>query len=308
MFVTVNEVELALRAQAITHVSALTQKNGVLTWADIAAGFEFRGERVLLANRPLGIFKPRQLKRGALSIKTTVPRQGRVPRYDDQIGGTNPWFEYRYQGEDPRARNNVELRDCLQDGLPLIYFYGDGAREAHYEALICRVVSEDQLGRTFHIALIGQEDRASVPLLRTAAISFERQYSIGTVRRRLHQERFRAAVLQAYERRCTICRLRHDELLDAAHIVPDHEKLGEASVPNGLALCKLHHAAFDGRLIGITPDSEIRVRADLLDERDGPMLEHGLRAFNRGRLVPPAEPADAPSRDLLALSWQRFCA
>ena len=126
------------------------------------------------------------------------------------------------------------------------------------------------------------------------------------MRRRLHQDRFRAAVLDAYAERCAICRLRRLPLLDAAHIVPDREKLGEAKVPNGLALCKLHHAAFDANLIGVTPDMEVRISRDLLDERDGPMLEHGLRGFHGSRLHAPAAAVDHPDRVLLALRFERF--
>jgi len=39
--------------------------------------------------------------------------------------------------------------------------------------------------------------------------------------------------------------LRRQELLDAAHITPDSDAEGEPVVSNGVALCKLHHAAFD---------------------------------------------------------------
>lgn len=34
------------------------------------------------------------------------------------------------------------------------------------------------------------------------------------------------------------------ERIDAAHIVEDGHELGIAAVRNGLALCKIHHAAF----------------------------------------------------------------
>ncbi len=37
----------------------------------------------------------------------------------------------------------------------------------------------------------------------------------------MHQQEFRQRVLRAYRERCAICRLRHEELLDAAHILPD---------------------------------------------------------------------------------------
>ncbi|WFR74686.1 HNH endonuclease signature motif containing protein [Prescottella defluvii] len=59
--------------------------------------------------------------------------------------------------------------------------------------------------------------------------------------------------MRAYETRCAVCSLAHGSLLDAAHIVSDGHDAGIASVRNGLALCKIHHAAFDVRILGITP-------------------------------------------------------
>jgi Transglycosylase associated protein/HNH endonuclease len=40
-------------------------------------------------------------------------------------------------------------------------------------------------------------------------------------------------------------------------------------VPNGLSLCKLHHAAFDRHFLGLRPDYVIEVRRDILKEHDG---------------------------------------
>jgi hypothetical protein len=60
-------------------------------------------------------------------------------------------------------------------------------------------------------------------------------------------------------------------------MLPDGHPLGEPVIPNGLALCTLHHAAFDAYIIGVTPDLEVTVRLDVLQEIDGPMLQHGLQ-------------------------------
>lgn len=160
---------------------------------------------------------------------------------------------------------------------------------------------------TFHVSPVpAASARREDELGELAPLGFERAYALATVRRRLHQGRFRAAVLDAYGERCAICHLRRGNLLDATHIIPDHEKLGEARVPNGLALCKLHHAAFDSDLLGVTPDLEVRLARGLLEERDGPMLEHGLRGFHGQRLRPPSEAAHAPDRDLVGERWERF--
>ena len=81
-----------------------------------------------------------------------------------------------------------------------------------------------------------------------------RAYLTDTFRRRLHQVAFRERVLRAYAERCALCRLRHQELLDAAHITPDSDAEGEPVIGNGVALCKLHHAAFDRFTFAIRPD------------------------------------------------------
>ena len=56
---------------------------------------------------------------------------------------------------------------------------------------------------------------------------------------------------------------RKEELLEAAHIIPDVEPDGEPIVKNGISLCKFHHAAFDRLLQGVRPDYVIEVREDI---------------------------------------------
>ena len=118
---------------------------------------------------------------------------------------------------------------------------------------------------------------------------------------------FRARVLAAYERRCAICRLKHVDLLDAAHIVGDAES-GQPVVPNGLSLCKIHHAAYDRQILGVRPDYVVQVRADVLEEVDGPMLRHGLQDVHGWRLELPTRLVDRPDRELLRQRWSTFTA
>jgi putative restriction endonuclease len=122
------------------------------------------------------------------------------------------------------------------------------------------------------------------------------------VRQRLHHRGFRELVIRACRQCCAICRLRHDELLEAAHVLPDGHPLGEPVVPNGLALCTLHHAAFDRYLIGVTPDLEVRVRLDVLEEIDGPALQHGFQGFQGSRIHVPRAAHLRPNRDFLGPS------
>jgi putative restriction endonuclease len=133
-----------------------------------------------------------------------------------------------------------------------------------------------------------------------------RAYITAAVRVRLHQRAFRERVLEAYQRQCAFCRLRHEELLDAAHIIPDTEPGGEPLVKNGLALCTLHHAAFDRYFIGVRPDFTIEVREDLRRERDGPTLVHAIQGLHDSRILLPRSSACRPARDLLEVRYERF--
>ena len=137
---------------------------------------------------------------------------------------------------------------------PLVYFHGivPGLYAAEWPVFIVG----DEPGRlTFTVSV----DERRFAQLGTAPIEEEspeirRRYATRLFRQRLHQTEFRERVVRAYQHHCAVCRLKRDELLEAAHIVPDADALGAPTIPNGVALCMLHHAAFDRYLIGINPD------------------------------------------------------
>ncbi len=135
-----------------------------------------------------------------------------------------------------------------------------------------------------------------------------KEYATRAVKYRLHQERFRFSVLAAYRRRCAMCRPRHVPLLDAAHIIPDREEHGLPEIPNDLALCKIHHSAYDVHILGVDPDYQVHVRSDVLDEHDGPMLQHGLQEMHGASIHVPRSVRLQPNRDYLAERFERFLA
>lgn len=75
---------------------------------------------------------------------------------------------------------------------------------------------------------------------------------------------FRQAVIEAYDYRCAFCGMKinsPDSLLwevEAAHIVP-HGSMGRDDIWNGLALCRLHHWAFDVGWFALQDDFKILV-------------------------------------------------
>jgi putative restriction endonuclease len=126
------------------------------------------------------------------------------------------------------------------------------------------------------------------------------------MRERVHQPIFRAKVIRAYDVQCAMCRLKHAELLDAAHILPDTHERGLPVVTNGLSLCKIHHAAFDNNIVGIRPDLVVEVRREVLLEIDGPMLKHGLQEMNGARLTVPRHRSLQPDTARLEERYAQF--
>ena len=102
-------------------------------------------------------------------------------------------------------------------------------------------------------------------------------------------------MLRAYRESCAVCRLRHAELLDAAHILPDWHPQGTPVLPNGLSLCRLHHGAFDANILGIRPDFVIELRKDVLD-RMAPCWSTDFKVFQGRMIRVPTNPLQQPDR------------
>ena len=115
--------------------------------------------------------------------------------------------------------------------------------------------------------------------------------------------------MRAYDTRCAVCAIRHSQLLDAAHITADADERGEPVTSNGLALCKIHHGAFDAGIMGIRPNLTLHVRADVLAEVDGPMLRHGIQAHHdQSLMVVPTARRDRPDSVRLEERYSLFLA
>ena len=272
----------------------------VLPRAILVQGFELDGQRVPLIG-PQGIFKPALMQ---LPISITTSPSG---PYNDGLGPDN-LLHYRYRGTDPSHRDNVGLRTAMQNRLPLAYFNRivPGRYHAMWPVYVVGDAPEAltfsiEIGDAVHASLFSQTPESTG---RVAEVP--REYVTSLARRRLHQRAFRELVLRAYRSQCALCRLRHSELLDAAHIIPDTEPEGEPVVRNGIALCRLHHAAFDRFFLAVRPDHIIEVRQDLLEESDGPTLEHAIQGLHGQRIVLPTKLADRPDIGFLSERYERF--
>jgi putative restriction endonuclease len=83
-------------------------------------------------------------------------------------------------------------------------------------------------------------------------------------------------------------------------------QMEQLPIANGIALSKIHHAAFDNHLIGIDPDGRVHVSERLLMLHDGPLLEQSLKAVAGAFIRLPRSKQYHPDRDRLAIRFEQF--
>jgi putative restriction endonuclease len=276
-------------------VTSLADANGgYLTWDQLANLPLPDGTTQRLVDPGKGgIWNPRDFV-ATLSIITSP--DGPYPdREEDGL------LEYHYQ-RGPEGGKNLKLRAAIELRLPLLRL-NKVAKGIYAPVFPVYVVGDNPITRQFTLSL---DENIRLIEGGVGLSVLEKAYAERMVQQRVHQPAFRARIMLAYDGACTVCTLKHPELLDAAHIIEDASEHGDPVVPNGLSLCKIHHAAYDRNLLGISPDYEVLVNVDLLHEVDGPMLKHGLQEMHQRRLQIPVKKADRPDPDRLQLRFERF--
>ncbi len=268
---------------------------------DQLSGFEYNGRRIALMDRQRGIRKPAGMD-AALAIRTTYTPPNKVPPYQDAIG-PDGLQRYMYRGQDPDHAENRALRVAMRLRLPLMWFVG--VREGLYQPIYpVFILGEEARQHRFALAL-DEMQRFVEP--GAAMAEDTRRYVERVTKARLHQRVFRSQVMLAYDGSCAICELQQERLVDAAHIIEDGKPGGEPVVPNGMAMCKIHHAAYDAGILGVRPDLTLHIRQDILDTVDGPMLRHGLQEMHDRRLlVIPRSRASRPDLHRLERRYSEF--
>lgn len=294
--------ELAMRIKVFEWLRARAETEGnIFDGRELNAGIDVEGRQVTLKGQS-GIWFPSGFSI-PISITTVLDGPYRLDDFGDDVIIT-----YAYRGQDPEHRDNRGLREARRTRTPLIFF-----KEVHhhrYQAIWPLIIVDDDPAALCVRACIDPAYSELQPGTNFSDVSLSpidlRRYAWGQTRHRLHQEAFRDIVVSAYDERCAICSLHHPELLDAAHIIADSDDRGEPVVQNGLSLCKIHHAAYDRGILGVSPDYLVRIRSDILRERDGPMLRHGLQELEGSKLLLPTRVADRPDKDRLAQRFQEF--
>lgn len=284
-----------IRRDIASWLDVQVEKNfGVLT-RSIMESYEYRGHALKLANPGRGIWNPKEFD-STLSI---VHKYGGP--YDDELTDGS-YLKYHYEASDPDAGSNRKLRKAARDGVPLVYFHGiaKGIYLPYYPVYIV----EDRYDE--RVVIVALDEALTHGSGETEDNEVHRKYVERTVRMRVHQREFRQKIILAYDYTCAVCRLRNAQLLDAAHITPDGNADGIAFAPNGLALCKLHHAAYDSNLLGIDHDHRIHVASRLLSGIPSAALESAFRTYVGSSLHIPKSKKLQPDETRLAARFEQF--
>lgn len=285
------------REQIFNKVRELTQEFGGFWTFEQTQTFTIDGKRQAVMGQG-GIWNP-NIFDATLAVMSVV--DGPYPDKYDENGVLH--YKFAKARGNQKAGTNRKLLVALETKTPIILWVRP------MQNLYVPFIGAYVLDANFedgHVEIA--PDAISKAQTEVVMSEIEKKYSIVETQRRVHQPVFRARVLSAYDRRCAICRLNHADLLDAAHIIPDADEGGTASVPNGLSLCKIHHAAYDRNLLGIDPDYKVHIDQALLEEIDGPMLQHGLKDMHLTEITTPTSKANKPDRDKLAQRFELFMA
>lgn len=295
-----SDPDLALRQVALRHVRELaTAFDDVVPLGVLREGFQFEGRRISFGSFMKGIHRAKEQK-GPAALTLVTALDGPYDDFDDFRAGV---INYRYRAGSIDQPDNRALRAAYELGAPLIYFRGVG--DSQYAVAAPMFVAEDDSVEGL-VKL-----HSGLPFIDTQGkgiVSSEgaRREQFAMVARRLDQVKFRRDVLRVYRDRCAVCSLKEKALVEAAHIIGWREPGGIAAVVNGLALCAIHHRAYDRNLLGIDPTGTVHIGERLLKEIDGPMLKAGLQGFHGATILQPSREEHRPDPDRLETRFKEF--
>jgi len=297
--------DASLREAAVRRARELTALYDDLVPRDaLLEGFRHDHARISFGSLYKGIHRPKEMRgEAALTLTTAAPKHGKPAPYDDELDAESGTILYHYRAGLIDQADNRALRAAYVNQVPLIYLHGIAPGQYVVVAPVF-VTHDDPAARAVLLQVglpsadMGPQGPVSAPEIR--------RYALSEVRLRLHQQRFRLDVLRAYRHRCAICSLREQSLVQAAHILSDADPAGIAAVVNGLALCAIHHLAYDRNVLGIDPSGVVHIAPRLRREIDGPMLKEGLQGFHGRGIELPRRLDDRPDPHRLNIRFREF--
>jgi len=146
---------------------------------------------------------------------------------------------------------------------------------------------------------IARQSKGSLTLqaLSTPTEKRPRQRARMLVSRAVRDARFPGMVLPAYDHRCAVCGMQL-RFVEAAHIIPVSSGTWDDEINNGIALCVLHHRAYDSGVMLINGDYSVEVNKTRARALTQSARGAGLAEFRRGlpsQIVLPRSIIERPS-------------
>lgn len=309
------ELDQRIRQAVFAHVRKLVAKKGFLTKKQLRQKLSSSvcgGKRFSLIHPQWAGYKPKQMSH-LLSLLST--RRGSVI-YDIPIpepptqGDVDSTDYLLIKGQSPDYFRNRYLRDAGAHGVPILFFL-----EIDRQCFVpTRAIIKSWKPKERRVELVFSSLDSSVENLDDATNDLNHRYDsnhrfiVAKRKQRLHQYQFRRDLIKAYGGRCAISGLSVPELLEAAHIIPDYHVDSQPIVSNGLLLSKIHHAAFDANLIGITGAYHVKVSKRLLQQDSGSsdLLTLWKKINNKRIRFLPRREKDWPNEKFLKKRYKEF--
>jgi len=115
--------------------------------------------------------------------------------------------------------------------------------------------------------------------------------------RTIRENDFRRRVLTAYTHRCAMCGVQL-RLVEGAHILPVDEPGSTDQTSNGVALCVLHHRAYDAGLVAFDSSFKVHVSDAKATDLTAEHLAGGMKQFKAALkpiMITPPDKKDRPA-------------
>ena len=190
-----------------------------------------------------------------------------VYRKENRVKKSPLWHRLLFRAADSLARNHLVSRPSRTfrlTGKREWMLTEDGFDQALRTCKIPRARKNSLSVRSYDVQKIARRLMESRRPVNYSPIDTEKRVITTTREALLRIRGFRQAVIQAYGYTCAVCGLKvnsPDRLsweVEAAHIVP-HHSMGRDDIWNGIALCHLHHWAFDVGWFSLRDDYAVEV-------------------------------------------------
>jgi putative restriction endonuclease len=135
-------------------------------------------------------------------------------------------------------------------------------------------------------------------------VAEKRKFAVHSTKRALRALDFGRRVLGAYGHQCAMCGMQL-RLIDSAHILPVAHEDSTDQTSNGVALCALHHRAYDRGFVAFDHLFKVGINEKMLKVLESEDRTRGVKGFRKNLrpiLIMPADKKDYPAKKFIVIA------